>query len=220
MATFSCPDASKAPVWSSAEFARWKMLPERFGGGWAFIRAFKDGWIRFNRFRIRSAAAAHSIQEELLGGTAWIEVGGDPAFIDQVAFRVRRAAGSGPEWIERHLTKPALETSFGPVSMQLRTAAETMGLDPQSLTGDELEVLGRCLERDVFNLDVVAMHLHQLARFDDPKCNTLELTEDQIRLVGARYNRGKRPTLAQIKKNTSYGDVIVKIWKRIGLLLH
>ena len=221
MTSFSCPDSNNSPVWTSIDVLKWKIVPERFGGGKTFIQRFKDGWVTHNRFRIRSAAAAHSIQDQLLAGTAWIEVGGDPTFIDRAAFNVRSGDWSGPPWVDKHLTvtRPPEMTSFGPVSMQLRTAVATMGLDFDKISPADLDALSRCLEKDVFNLNIVAKHLRALAKYDHPKADTGALTQDQIRVVGARYNRGKGPTLAQIKQNTSYGDFILKLWPRVSALL-
>jgi hypothetical protein len=42
---------------------------------------------------------------------------------------------------------------------------------------------------------------------------------EQVRIVGARYNRGIGLPLDDIKKNTSYGDFIVKFWPRFTRLL-
>ena len=60
------------------------------------------------------------------------------------------------------------------------------------------------------------MHLRQLANFDklpDP------LTPDDIRIIGARYNRGITSTLESIKKDSRYGDFIVRNWVYFNKLL-
>lgn len=212
---------SNAPKWGVIDFLRWKLIPERAGGGWAYIRAFKDGWVKHNRATIKTAASANRIPPELLAATAWIEVAGDPTFVDRLAFEVRTFDWSGPDWIDKHLTitKEPSKTSFGPVSMQLRTAAETMGLDSSRLSGEQLRDLANRLQSDVNNLNLAAKHLHNLIKHDFPTANTAALTQEQIKIAGARYNRGGGLKLDAIKKNTSYGDVVLKLWPRMTKLL-
>ncbi|MDN7428147.1 MULTISPECIES: hypothetical protein [unclassified Burkholderia] len=108
----------------------WKLAPERWNGGIKYIQAFKDAWIMHNKSHIRAAAGRNRLPREMLAGICWIEVGGDPEFIDRVAFEVRTFDWSGPPFVDRHptLTRHPAMTSFGPVSMQLRTAAQTLGI--------------------------------------------------------------------------------------------
>lgn len=42
---------------------------------------------------------------------------------------------------------------------------------------------------------------------------------EHVRIVGARYNRGLGLSLEAIRKNTSYGDFIVKRWAYFAGLL-
>ncbi|KAB0636382.1 ISAs1 family transposase [Burkholderia latens] len=152
-------------------------------------------------------------------GVCWIEVGGDPEFIDRVAFEVRAFDWSGPPFVDKHLTltrHPAM-TSFGPVSMQLRTAAQTLGMDPLKVSASQFRGLSDRLQRDIFNIDLVARHLRQLAERDGFE---FPFSVDQLRIIGARYNRGSGLSLEQIRQNTSYGDFIVKHWQRFVRLMH
>lgn len=221
MADLACCASNNSASWGFVDLVRWKLVPERFGGGRAYIQRFKDAWVRHNRAQINNLAQSHAIPPELLAGTAWIEVGGDPTFVDTFAFEVRSFDWSGPSWIDRHMTvtRDPMKTSFGPVSMQLRTAAQTMGLDPDALSEEQARRLASCLQKDVFNLTLVAKHLHDLALHDFPNADTRRLTPDQVRVVGARYNRGTGPSLESIRQNTSYGDFIVNHWTRFQLLL-
>ena len=100
--------------------------------------------------------------------------------------------------------------------MQVRTAARTIGLDIPNMTSAQMRMLSHCLEGDVYNIDVVATHLRQLAEYDHfpPPLNT-----EQVRIIGARYNRGIELSIESIKKNTSYGDFIVKHWQRFSQLV-
>lgn len=196
----------------------WKLVPSRLGGGKGYIQKFKDAWVRHNKTRIQIAATQNNLPVELLAGVCWIEVGGDPNFIDRVAFEVRSFDWSGPPIVDKNqtVTRNPSKTSFGAVSIQLRTAAETLGLAPSEMSSTQFRELANCLQRDVFNIDTVARHLRQLADHDK---FLSPLTREQVRIIGARYNRGIGLTLDQIKKNTSYGNFIVNNWQRFNRLM-
>lgn len=220
MAELVCVESNDSPVWGAVDVAIWKLAPEKFGGGIPNIQKFKDGWVKHNKATIIASAKDYALPQEFLAGVCWIEVGGDPNFIDTVAFGVRAFDWSGPEWVDTHLTmtNSPEKTSFGAVSMQLRTAAQTMGLNPGKMSTIELYELANCLQKDVFNIKLVARHLRQLVDHDDIKSSTTISTE-QMRIAGARYNRGIGLSLEQIKENTSYGNFIVNnISRFIGLL--
>lgn len=214
----ACKVMTKSPSWGIMDIMIWKLVPETFGGGVSYIQKFKDAWVTHNSLTIRMAASEYQLPAELLAGVCWIEVGGDPNFIDKVAFEVRSFDWSGPEFVDRNLTitSPPEKTSFGFVSIQLRTAAATLGLDAKKMTTSQLRELADCIERDVYNIKLVARHLRQLADYDNLPT---PLRMEDIRIIGARYNRGVRPTLEEIKRNTSYGDFIVRHWQRFHKLV-
>lgn len=220
MSLQACTEADNHVRWGLWDLFKWKLVPARFGGGRLHIRQFKDGWVRYHRDHINRAAEAHAIPAELLAGTAWIEVGGDPGFIDRIAYQVRSFDWSGPDLTDRMtVTRHPLSTSFGPVSMQLQTAAQTMGLNVDNLQARDWNALAGCLQQDRSNIRLVAAHLRQLVLHDFPDVDTRRLTRDQIRVVGARYNRGTGPSLQQIYRNTSYGDFLLRIWSDMRRLL-
>lgn len=221
MPEFSCSVTHSPARWSTSDVLMWKLVPERWGGGKAYIQKFKDGWVAHNRSAIRVAARDQGFPPELLAGVCWIEVAGDPSGIDRLAFEVRAFDWSGPDWIDRHmtLTNTPSKTSFGAVSMQLRTAANTLGLDPAKLTTEQLRGLSSCLENDVFNVGLVARHLRQIIDKDGLQTAKPALSMDAVRVAGARYNRGMGLSLENIRKNTSYGNFIVKFWPRLSGLL-
>lgn len=221
MTDLSCPASNGSPTWGWVDLFIWKLMPERLGGGRPFIQRFKDAWVRRNRKLIISEAARYAMPAELLAGVCWIEAGGDPNSIDQIAFDVRSFDWSGPDWIDQHLTvthHPA-RTSFGAVSMQLRTASQTLGGNPASMSHRQLRQLADCLQKDVFNISLVARHLRMLIDHDGLQTTPPSMTMDQVRIAGARYNRGIELSLEQIRKNTRYGDFIVKFWPRFSALL-
>ncbi len=221
MPEFACSVTHSPARWSTSDVLMWKLVPERWGGGKAYIQRFKDGWVAHNASAIRVAARDQGFPAELLAGVCWIEVAGDPSGIDRLAFEVRAFDWSGPDWVDRNLTitnAPA-KTSFGAVSMQLRTAANTLGLDPAKLTTEQLRGLSTCLENDAFNIDLVARHLRQIIDKDGLQTARPALDMDAVRVAGARYNRGLGLSLEKIRKNTSYGNFIVKFWSRLSGLL-
>ena len=221
MAVISCTPSNSYPKWGFASLFAWKMLPQRLGGGISYIQEFKNNWVSYNKFRIKSVALDYKLPQELLAGVCWIEVGGDPNIIDRVAFEVRTFDWSGPKFVDAHLilTSPPTKTSFGAVSMQLRTAANTLGLNPADMSTTDLRNLSNCLQRDTFNINLVARHLRQLIDHDGFDKSLPALTKEQIKIVGARYNRGIGLSIDEIKRNTSYGDFIVKRWSSLSGLL-
>ncbi len=189
MTDFYCNESNNSPTWGLVDLFAWKLLPERFGGGIGYIQRFKDAWVQHNKAQIKVAAAQYNMPPELLAGVCWIEVGGDPNFIDRVAFEVRSFDWSGPEWVDKNLTitKNPLKTSFGSVSIQLRTAAETLGLDPSAMLTIQQRNLAACLQKDIFNIQIVAQHLRKLIDHDGLQKIPPLLDMDQVRIVGARY---------------------------------
>lgn len=221
MNKFSCNQTNNSPIWGIIDLLRWKLIPDKLGGGIPYIQKFKDAWVKHNKLQIIQMAQQYNLPPELLAGVCWIEVAGDPHFIDRVAFEVRSFDWSGPKWVDENLTTTnhPSKTSFGSVSVQLRTAAHTIGLNPSDMSSSQLRNLSTCLEKDVFNIAIAARHLRQLIDHDGLQKNPPFLTMDTVRVVGARYNRGMGLSLEQIKKNTSYGNFIVKFWRRFSTLL-
>ncbi len=117
-------EASKQAVdqnvkeWTTVDILRWK-APKV--GDPNYIHEFKSQWVRGYREVIKAAARQFDLPELLVGGVAYAEVGGDPLWIDDVAYAVRSFD---------HLADPVLEpltitgqperTSFGNVSTQVR----------------------------------------------------------------------------------------------------
>jgi hypothetical protein len=156
-----------------------------------------------------------------LSRIAWVEAAGDPSSIDMLAFNVRAFDWSGPNIVDKNLTvakRPSM-TSFGSVSVQLRTAAKTMGLDVTSMSTSDLRKLATCLEKDIFNIQLAAKPVREIIDHDKLQKFPPFLTMDDVRVIGARYNRGLGVTLEQIKQNTSYGDFLVRQWGRFSRLV-
>jgi len=198
------------PKWSFWDAVAYRVMPEFLNGGDARLSRYKDDYIVRNRSEILAAARLHNIPADLLASVARIEVGGMPDFIDSSAFSVRSFDWSGPDWVDNTLTvtKNPYLTSVGSVSIQLRNAAGVLGVDLNSLSYEQQLELLRCMETDRANLDVVAEHLYGLIKYDFPNANTADLTEEQIIVVGSRYNRGTARDLSDIIEsiNAPLGD--------------
>ncbi len=230
---FCAPDDANYPKWSSWDAFRWKLVPQRIGGGFQYLSEYKDAWVLYNRLRITAVANEESIPPILLASVAWAEVGGKPDGTKRPAFLARSFDWSGPNWMDRNLTitnRPEA-TSFGAVSIQLRAATSEMGIKAESLSvSDQLAVVS-CLETDLFNLRIVAKHLRGLIRHDYPNANTAVLTEEQFIIAGARYNRGTARALSEIQSSiqslpgtksreySSYGRAMVRHKEHVQELL-
>lgn len=194
---FCAPDNSNYPKWSTWDVFKWRALSERFGGGKAYLEAYKDGWTLYNKFKIKDASEQRHIPAILLACVAWAEVGGKPDGIKKPVFQER----SLQQYLAGRPTlfgKPPENTSFGAVSMQLRVAAKELGLLVERMPYSERMKLIACLETDAFNLAVVAQHLQSLILYDNPGIDTSNLSDEQFVVVGARYNRGIERSLTDI----------------------
>ena len=214
--------ATDPPKWGVMDLFYWKMVPDRFGGGIQYIQKYKDAWVKHHKEQIKDEAYMNDFPPELLAGICWIEVGGDPHFIDRLAFGVRAFDYSGPNWVDENLTmtnRPS-KTSFGAVSMQLATAAHTLGLDVNTMTYSQLRDLSHSLGKDRYNISLVAKHIVEIMERDNLPQDSDFFSMDDVKIVGARYNRGLGLSIERIRLNTSYGDFIVKHWDRfVGLLV-
>ena len=93
-----------------------------------------------------------------------------------------------------------------------------MGVKFETLSDADKNRLVDCLQVDENDLVIVARHLSQLKQIDFPNQTKIGLYE--IRIIGARYNRGPELSLQAISRDTSYGDFILnKIYNRLQTLL-
>lgn len=233
---FCSPDTAPSyPKWTAWDAIKWKLLPTKVGGGKVHLYSYKDSWILYNRNRIRDAAGEAEIPVYLLAAVAWEEVGGKPDFVKKtIVYPIRDFDWSGPDWVDEHLTMSSHphKTSFGAVSIQLGVAAKTLGLDPMKLDLDEQWKFIKCLETDAYNLKVVAKHLYDLIMYDFPNADTKNLTDEQIAVVGSRYNRGIERKLndfinslqaapgTKTREYTEYGRTMLRRRERILELLN
>ena len=224
------------PKWKLADAIKWKSF--LIVGKFAKLKhrqknfllfKYKDSWVLYNKARIIAAAKASKIPVDLLAGVAWIEAGGMPDFIDGIAHDVRSYDWSGPEFVDKYLTVThhPLRTSVGSISIQLGNVFKLLGIKPDDVTTKQRNEMIKCLETDVFNVNIVAKFLYKLIKHDYPKANTLKLTDDQMIVVASRYNRGTQRKLVDyvasikarkgevIRKYSEYGRSLLRRRERI-----
>jgi hypothetical protein len=199
--------------WGYWDAVKWKVLgrlPAWMGGNPNILRNYKDAWVRAHRDLIKALSTSYGLPPELLGGVAWIETGGKPYSLKIDVYEIRRFTP---------LTKQPELTSMGPVAIQLRRAAEAMGVEFSQLSASDKSQLVDCLQNADNDLGIVAKHLWQLKQIDFPDRTVLGKYE--VRIIATRYNRGPDLSLQRILQDTSYGDFIIdKNYGRIQELLN
>ncbi|WLI75208.1 hypothetical protein Q5705_11405 [Kosakonia sp. H02] len=178
------------PHWDGFDFFRWYALPTNwnYNTGTAYLWLYKTAWLIHHRGMIQQFAREAQIPELLLAGVAVSEVGGTPERFKSVGVLQFRQL---LETIMRKTdNKYSNSTSVGSIAIQLRAAAQTIGIRPETLTSFQQYKLSQCLLDSRFNIRIVAFHLRDLILHDNPGGDTINLTDEQIILAGSRYNRG------------------------------
>lgn len=228
---FCEPGTPSYPKWTAFDAIMWKLAPDSQNGGIARLFNYKDAWVKYNSKLMRNASSGSAIPPILLASVAWAEAGGMPDFVKgDIVFPLRSFDWSGPEWVDRHMTitSPPGKTSFGAISIQLRVAAQIVGIDLTTLAHSKQVSLARCLETDAFNIAVVAKYLRALILFDYPNVDTANLTDEQFAIAGSRYNRGTQrklddfiasyqaPLGSPLREYTSYGHRMLQHRVRVA----
>lgn len=196
-------DSYGFPHWNGVDFLRWKTLPTnwRFDTGTAHLWIYKTAWLVYHRNMLKKSAEEAQIPLLLLAGVAAAEVGGAPERFKSVGvLQVRQIL----ETISRREDKALSNaTSVGSIAIQLGVAASTMGIRPDKLTSFEQFQLSNCLLDNRFNIRVVAFHLRDLIMLSCPGKDTAHLTDEQIIIIGSRYNRGTQREIQSITDSIS-----------------
>ena len=183
------------------------------------LNDYKDGWISAYRNVIKKAAEVYDIPTELLACVAWIEVAGDPMWIDPVAYAARkflpdsfwnRTLSVNSEFYDKYYRYPS-KTSFGDISMQLGVAANTLGIGPENLDLFSEMKLASVLSDPKMSIMFAARHLAQLKNIDFPDIPSHELTLDEMKVIANRYNMGSSLSLETIAQY-DYGS---RFWERM-----
>lgn len=174
--------------------------------------SYREAWIRDNRNVILAAANKYGLPPDLVAGIAWQEVAGKPGWIDDLALYGRRhdellsrggAPNHGRPPIDQNSDGGSNATSFGPMSIQIRRAAETLGYDLATLSTEQENAIVSSLKDTRQNIFIATSHLADLRReagFGE------HLTPENYREIAARYNGGPYWQGANPQK---YGDIFV-----------
>ncbi|WP_455361614.1 hypothetical protein [Streptomyces sp. SYSU K21746] len=139
-------------------------------------------YISANKGLIVAAAHDSGLPPEMVAGIAWQEVEGDPGFVDDVAFEVRKVNPWGEE---------PDRTSMGPLSIQVRRAAEVLGYDPYNLTEDQRSAVVDAVRDPGTNIFIASEYLAQLkAESGFADVPPEQMTRAQMQELAARYNGG------------------------------
>lgn len=175
---------------------------------------FRAQWIGDNKAAIEAAARESGLPVELVAGVAWQEVGGKGRVWDDATGTLRELAE--PDWfpispgnLPDRAGGEVDETSYGPLSVQVRRSAEVLGYDPETLTDDQREEVIAASEDPTTNIMISAQHLADLkAQSGSADVSAGEMTEEDYAELGALYNggaAGKDSTDAQ-----NYGKTLVE----------
>ncbi|MEJ2765234.1 SpvB/TcaC N-terminal domain-containing protein [Photobacterium sp. MCCC 1A19761] len=175
----------------------------------SYLHEYKSYFVHALREPIREAAEMFDLPAELVGGTAYIEVGGkDP--VKSTVYWIRG-------WMPG--TSDQDRTSLGPLAIQVRRAAATLGYDPTRLSDSQRSAIIATLNDPAQAIFLAAAHLSDLLNVDFSGTTASQLTNDQIRVIGARYNQGPERSLSSVRQDLSYGNTIVRRWSQVRHLL-
>ena len=116
-------------------------------------------------------------------------------------------------------TPTANLTSFGDLSMQVRRVAEVFRTNIDSLTPDEQWQLIKISKNTQAQIFLVAQHLSDLKNIDFPGKTSDELTIEDIRVIGCRYNIGPNHKY-NIALTNQYGERIENALDLVADLLN
>ena len=145
------------------------------------VNEFRNQWIRGYRHVINAAASDYDIPPVLLAAVAHMEVAGDPNWLDQLAYSVRQLPNCITDPIpfvgDLAATDPDA-TSFGALSIQIGTAAHSLGFD--QLNNFERSQIIEALEEPRTNLFIAAAHLSDLKDIYFPGSNASQFIKCQV----------------------------------------
>lgn len=165
-------------TWTTADSVNW--LPVI--GDEESERKFKLEWIKNYSPVIQAAAAEYGIPADVLAGVIYMEVGGKPLWLDDAV-----------DWARQNTPFPGSpdDTSYGPLAVQVDTAATALGYDPAQLTGEQRDEIIDSLKDPEQNIMITAKVLADAKDATDFAYTDPEyMTEDQGRRLAATYRSG------------------------------
>ena len=204
--------------WNTWDIVKWK-FPVL--GDPNYIHDFKRQWVRGYRDVIKAAARQFDLPEILVGGVAYVEVGGDPLWIDDIAHKIREFDHAADPVLEPlTITTEPEKTSFGNVSIQIRRAAEALGYKPEKLSDEQEKMIIDSLKDPRQNIFISAKHLADFKDIDFKGKSAGQMTLEDIMVTATRYNRGPELSIKKIKSNMSYGEFVIKKFAELYRLLY
>lgn len=181
---------------------------------------FKAQWVHGHRNAILAAAKANDIPPALLGSIAYREVGNDGPKKD-IAHMVRSESGRHipvPGDLGKLLNSPADHTSFGPLDIQERRAAQILGYgDISTMSETARRTLVPTTKDPTAAIFMAAQHLSDLRDMEFRGASAKDLTKEQMLIIATRYNQGPEKTLAEIRKPKplSHGYDYMRAWDHV-----
>lgn len=153
-------------------------------------------WIKNNKAMIADIAARSGLPPDLLAAILLKENGNE-----WFGFKDR---------LGEILESPD-ETSYGPMQIELRRAADVLGYDPENLTDDQRAEIKSALKDPVKSLYIAAEYLERLKASSevvaDVPADVMQGNDSQYRELAERYNAG--PYWPN-DHSTAYGDDVMK----------
>lgn len=167
--------------WDTGDFARWNAplgSPEE-------EKQLKLDWIKNYGPVIEAAAYEYGIPAEVLAGVVYMEVGGKPMWMDDAV-----------DWARQHNLYPGNpdDTSYGPLAVQVDTAATALGYDSDNLSDKQRDEIISSLKDPKQNIMITAKVLADGKDATDfATTDPGAMTADQGRHLAAVYNGGPNP---------------------------
>jgi hypothetical protein len=175
-----------------------------------YIHKYKAYYVHAMRDPIKTAAGRFGLPAFLVAGTVYNEVGGSDLIKPYV--NLIRDLLSGSEAADR--------TSVGPTSLQPRRALSSLGYDPATVDpAIKRDVVQSLIHDHAFAIFVCAKHLSDLRDRFFPGHGAEDLGEDDLAILGSRYNIGPDASDETVRNDSSYGRRIVGRKEALSKLL-
>ncbi|MFI1735084.1 hypothetical protein ACH40E_38875 [Streptomyces acidicola] len=171
----------------------------------------KREWVLENQAAIKETAKVYGLPPDVVAAIAMQEVGGTPYAIDRQVEMSRVVAENVlsplvPENLPGPLGGDRDNTSYGPMAVQIRRAAETLGYEPANLTTDQRDEIRGALEDPTQNLLIATKYMADLkAQSSFADVPPEQMTDAQKAELASRYNGGP---YWQIPQARAYADAV------------
>jgi hypothetical protein len=170
-------------------------------------KAFKKQWVRGYRNTINKAASRYNLPPALLAGVAYKETSGDAPIFDSGQYTFRSSATRD-------------QTSFGPLSVQLRTAANALGYESsERLSETQRRAIINSLEHPGTSIFVAAKHLSDLRDRHAKGLSNRRFSQQQIEALATLYNQGNHALRKGRVMSNDYGREVALRWSLLNKLL-